>query len=135
MTWILPPSGNLDNHPEVLPLFVYGTLRVGGDEHSRLSHLIEGYTERALVRGELHHHTDGNWPVLTTGDRLVIGDIVPVRAGAELWDLLCSYELAWGYSLTWLPREDNSGRLLTCTWEWAYGTGPLIASGDWIKQN
>jgi gamma-glutamylcyclotransferase (GGCT)/AIG2-like uncharacterized protein YtfP len=133
MSWVSPPDQVAGEHPEKVPLFVYGTLRVGGESHSRLKTLLAGDAVRARVQGTLSVCSEGPWPLLIPGTEAVVGDVLPVRACRELWDVLGGWEVGWGYSLRWLPTLDNpESRVLACVWEWPHLVGATVPTGDWL---
>lgn len=66
----------MNDSPENLPLFVYGTLRPGEKNHRRY---LQGRIVRscpAVVRGRLFFVLDGGYPYLQPGDSTVKGDLV-----------------------------------------------------------
>jgi len=118
-----------------LPVFVYGTLRSGGRLHHLLvPHLIEG-PHPATTPGHIGVATAGEWPVLIEGDGVVKGELYVLRVTPESMNVLGVEELAWGYSLRWLPFDvpGFTGRAVVCTWEWSDGYTKIVDHGDWLR--
>lgn len=140
-----PPDFNLPDHPETLPLFVYGSLRPLGSDYHRIENLVTAQPSPGKISGTLHYSSDKSYPVLRKGTGIVTGDILVVKTGSELWDVLCCFELAWGYTLAWVDvlylehdRDSAStpigGKVLACVWDWDTGFSGRIISGDWFSQ-
>ena len=73
--------------------------------------------------------------MLLDGDGAVAGELYVVRVSPAALAVLGVEELAWGYSLRWLPFDvpGFAGRAVVCTWEWEEGFTELIGHGDWLK--
>ena len=137
MAWSRPPDQAAEDHPAVVPFFAYGTFRPGGASFHRVEDLLAGDPYPARVKGRLVVCSADHWPLLLPGEGTVVGDVLPMLAGVRLWDVLGDWEMAWGYSIRWVPllpgEEDGSaGRVLACVWEWPDYLGAEIPSGDWF---
>jgi gamma-glutamylcyclotransferase (GGCT)/AIG2-like uncharacterized protein YtfP len=120
---------------ELMPVFVYGTLRRGGSLHHLLApHIVEGPFP-ATTHGRLGAAAAGVWPVLLDGTGTVVGEVVVVRVSPESLAVLGVEELAWGYSLEWrlIETVGFTGRAVVCHWPWNDGFTSILEHGDWLK--
>ncbi|MFM7088047.1 MAG: gamma-glutamylcyclotransferase [Candidatus Paceibacterota bacterium] len=134
MNILLPASPN--EALELIPLFVYGTLRNGGDLHAQLMPYIRSGAVPATITGRLAKAAAGDWPVLleaSGSDQFVIGEVYLVDASSLL--LLLTEELLYGYSLTWakVRSEQGFGWAVVCNWPWTEGFDEVIPHGDWLR--
>lgn len=133
----VPCDQSRDEAPEVLALFVYGTLMSSGSEHKRIRKFAVGKPSWGSVPGSLFVSLFGDWPLLVPHPSgRVFGEAVPVVRVPELWRMLGDYEVAWGYELRWLPfLAEGAARgaaALTCVWPWHTQVGAAIPSGTWV---
>jgi gamma-glutamylcyclotransferase (GGCT)/AIG2-like uncharacterized protein YtfP len=149
--WLLPPDFNLPSHPEILPLFVYGSLRPTGSAFGLIKDLVVTHLPTMAVKGELYYSLDREYPVLriptSNSNSIVVGDVLFVKTVNKLWEVLCEFELGYGYSLTWVDLLNTSagtehltdsstflGKVLVCSWDWDSGFREKIQSGDWFTK-
>lgn len=123
---------------ETIPLFVYGTLRSGGDLHALLLPHVRSQCVPARIPGMLARASAGDWPVLLPGpagepERFVRGEVYLVEQ--EGLNVLTAEELLFGYSLEWreVATDDGVGFAITCTWPWMDGFEEVIEHGDWLR--
>ena len=138
-----PPARPIDavhGHRDVIEFLAYGTLRPGGSNFPRIASLIEGEPAPAWVRGHMFASTAGSWPLLEVrehGDDWVRGDLATAQPSHELWDLMGTLEVEWGYDLIWhsiyaSPGGPILGKALLCAWPWPKDRGERIPGGDWL---
>jgi gamma-glutamylcyclotransferase (GGCT)/AIG2-like uncharacterized protein YtfP len=118
-----------------VPLFVYGSLRPGGELWPDISdHVITSH--RATVAGRLHWHAGGEWPVLLPAasdtDR-VHGELLSLRPGVEVNRIIVDEEIRYGYDVRWMPARTADGELesLVFVWNRTEDVGNRIVSGDY----
>jgi gamma-glutamylcyclotransferase (GGCT)/AIG2-like uncharacterized protein YtfP len=136
VAWQQAPDQVAEEPPSVVPFFAYGTFRPEASSFFRIAPLVVGEAVPAAVQGRLVMAAAGKWPLLLPGDgeNEVRGEVLPLRADRHLWEVLGGWEVAWGYSLRWLPTvRGPAGRVLACVWEWRDNLGHPIRSGDWLS--
>ena len=131
-SWSTNPDFENEKHPASLPLFVYGSLRPKGERYDLIENLVVEEPLSSSVEGVLYYSHDRSYPVLVKGSKIVYGNTLVVKANKKLWKLLCSFELAWGYDLSWINLSSKTGKVLACTWPWDRYIGDEIVSGDWF---
>jgi gamma-glutamylcyclotransferase (GGCT)/AIG2-like uncharacterized protein YtfP len=127
--------------PEVLGVFVYGTLRPGGWNHgSWLAPLLDGPCRPARVEGLALHHHDGLPAVVPSPSSTVVGEVADLRRdryddGLALLDVLEG--TAAGHYRR-VPAATAAGERV---WVWVAGErlasaldgATLVPHGDWFR--
>ena len=126
------------NELPFIPLFVYGTLRVGGSLHHLISPHILEQIDNVNIFGSLHSSTQGLWPVVRAGgSERVYGSLFALEIDLEVMGSIFKEELLFGYDLAWNQIYDNEGneysKALVCTWESDEFLGDKISHGDWLE--
>ena len=133
------PADAVHGHRDVIEFFAYGTLRPGGSNFPRIEQWVDA-VEPAAVRGRMFASTAGAWPLLEVrehGSEWVHGDLLTTHPSPELWELLGTLELEWGYDLIWhpihaTPEGPSIGQAMLCAWPWPKDRGEPIPGGDWL---
>ncbi len=125
---------------DLIPLFVYGTLRRGHGLHDHIRYAAlpnDPVHFPALIEGELRYHDCMYYPVLTPGDRAVVGDFYMLPDCRALMDVLTMEHRA-GYTVTTrevLIQLHNGETVfrnaLVCLWERPAHFLPLVPGQDW----
>jgi len=121
-----------------IPLFVYGTLRLGGSLHHLIvPHILE-QVDNVYIFGRLHSSTQGLWPVVRAGGcEKVHGSLFALEIDLEVMASIFKEELLFGYDLAWNQIYESDGneysKALVCTWETDEFVGDKISHGDWLK--
>lgn len=119
--------------PATIPLFVYGSLRPGGDLWGAIEpHVVE--VAPATVAGRLYWHEGGEWPLLVTEHPgRVLGDLLQLRTGDAVNRVIVDEELLYGYDARWLTvtADDREIEALVLVWPRETELGPVIADGDY----
>lgn len=120
-----------------IPLFVYGTLRLGGSLHHLISPHILEQVDNVYIFGSLHSSTQGLWPVERSGGgEKVHGSLFALEIDSEVMVSIFKEELLFGYDLAWKQIYDADGneysKALVCTWESEEFLGEKIHHGDWL---
>lgn len=121
-----------------IPLFVYGSLRPGGELWGSIEpHVIEAVP--AIVPGRLVWHEGMQWPLLLA-DALfaetVRGDLLMLRPSDDVNRVIVDEEILYGYDVRWTtvltdPAGDATEvRALVFVWNRDDEIGPDIISGD-----
>lgn len=119
-----------------IPLFVYGSLRTGGELWDEIAPHVDR-SQRATVAGRLHWHAGGEWPVLlppgVPSDR-VHGELLWLRPGDEVNRVIVDEEIRYGYDVRWMPARTLDGEHESLVFVWNRGeeVGARIASGDFF---
>ena len=121
-----------------IPLFVYGTLRMGGALHHLIAPSILEQVDNVFIYGSLHSSTQGLWPVVRAGgEGKVYGSLYALEIDLEVMGSLFKEELLFGYDLAWNQIYDAEGReyskALVCTWESEEFLGEPIPHGNWLE--
>ncbi|MHC2999367.1 hypothetical protein OB08_09290 [Microbacterium sp. HJ5] len=101
------------------------------------AHVVE--SRAATVRGRLHWHAGGEWPLLLLdvdghgGAGMVRGELVWLTPGDEVNRVIVDEELLYGYDARWLPVTTDAGETeaLVLVWNRRDEVGPEIAGGDY----
>lgn len=123
-------------HAEI-PLFVYGSLRAGGELWSAIAPHVTS-SRSAQVAGRLHWHSGGEWPVLlppADGTDRVHGELLSLRPSDEVNRIIVDEEIRYGYDVRWMPARTPDGgdhEALVFVWNRAEDVGERIASGDYL---
>lgn len=123
---------------ESIPLFVYGSLRPGGDLWESIEpHVIEA--RPAIVPGRLVWHEGMQWPLLLPDAPLaetVRGDLLTLRPGDAVNRVIVDEEILYGYDVRWVTvlaapeGEAVEVRALVFVWNRDDQIGPDIIGGD-----
>ena len=121
-----------------IPLFVYGTLRLGGSLHHLIAPSILEQVDNVFIYGSLHSSTQGLWPVVRAGGKgKVHGSLFALEIDLEVMGSLFKEELLFGYDLAWNQIYDKEGneysKALVCTWESEEFLGEAIPHGNWLE--
>lgn len=128
-----------------IPVFVYGTLRTGQNNHQLIAPYVESISE-ASITGELYQLPYG-YPAVINGCGLVRGELIKFN---DLKAALCVMDILEGYRG---PGQNNhydrievsaqlpSGDALACLVyvypeerrSWLNATSSPIEGGDWIE--
>lgn len=123
-----------------IPLFVYGTLRIGGSLHHLIEPHIIKVVDDVFIYGDLYESSQGIWPVLKVGSRnKVKGTLVALTLSQDVMASIFEEELLFGYDITWQsifddnPEDDKYSEALVCTWDSEEFLGHQIEHGDWFS--
>lgn len=122
------------------PMFVYGTLRPGGQLHPMIHNVMVRRPAPASIGGfQLYANPSKTYPYMTAGlmDDEVQGDILIVEEGKEFHDVV-NMEVGAGYDLVIVPAVLSDGSIIDAIafvlpqecYAWL---GTRIRSGDWLK--
>jgi gamma-glutamylcyclotransferase (GGCT)/AIG2-like uncharacterized protein YtfP len=118
-----------------VPLFVYGSLRLGGALWSEIAEHVDE-VRPASVAGRLHWHAGGEWPLLVEGTGRVRGDLLALRPGEAVSRVIVDEELRYGYDARWLPVTLEDGaevEAIVLVWPRATELGAGIPTGDFLR--
>ena len=127
---------------EVLPVFVYGSLRPGAVGASGLlARATVGTAHLAHTTGRLCYHECEAYPVLDIyGDGTVCGDMLLVNRDSQAWRWVVDMEVRAGYvpEVVEVCAQQSSGewrRANALTFHWPHGTDGLrmVEGGDWHR--
>ena len=133
-------QGKPEKEIPFIPIFVYGTLRLGGSLHHLISQHILESIDGAFIYADLYESSQGIWPVAKIGSQnKVKGMLVALNLSSEVMISIFREEILFGYDLTWQPiYTGESGNhkhsdALVCTWNSNEFLGIQILDGDWLR--
>jgi gamma-glutamylcyclotransferase (GGCT)/AIG2-like uncharacterized protein YtfP len=123
--------------PDVIPLFVYGTLRPGGTLYDHYFDTDVVDSERACAAG-YSLRTTGWFPVMAPeAEEISFGDVLWVRKGMGLMAAI-RMELNAGYSLELVDVElagmTEPMPALSFIWHGNVADMPRVTFNDWMAQ-
>lgn len=126
----------LDNAPNIVPMFVYGTLRPGGRLHDWWIKDAVVDTEPAVVTGFSLRDLAGAYPLMVREvGQITHGDILWLdRNHPYVYDTI-QMELETGYTLDMIEADVNAAvpiPVLAFIWTGDGGGLPRVPSNDWI---
>jgi gamma-glutamylcyclotransferase (GGCT)/AIG2-like uncharacterized protein YtfP len=126
---------------KLVPVFVYGTLRINGVLHRWIEPAIHFAIPNCTTPGQMHFAALGGqelpYPAVrfnATGEWLVKGDVLYCERGEAL-DATASMELSSGYRLKVIECTRPDGvKLPAYSFEWEpVEIGQLIPEGEWTE--
>lgn len=127
----------MDNTSHLIPVFVYGTLRVGGGLHGMIEEDVVYGPIQATVKGSLYSNTSFSYPYyVEEGDTDVVGEVFFVRRGIG-FNQVAAMEIGAGYDMKVIAVNTGTGFLNVVAFplapRWKSLLGAPIRSGDWIE--
>lgn len=121
---------------EPVPVFVYGTLRVGEGNYSWCADAVVEVREDCTTQGRIYDH---GYPVAKFDEQGTIkGDVLWFDPTHRAYERVCRMEFGAGYGMVEIKAEDSeTGEVIPC-WGFHYmhmPRGALIESGDWRESD
>lgn len=123
-----------DQMGDLIPVFVYGTLRVGHGNHSWAIEAVRHYVTDVTAEGAIYFVGPyGGYPVAKFDEPgTILGDILWMDAGHPTYREVVRMEIGAGYELRTVAVSTDEGEVKCQAFHYIRRPGgPQIPSGDW----
>lgn len=122
---------------ELVPMFVYGTLRIGEGNYQWAGMDVVDELRNVTVPGDLYYFRQGAaFPVANLdGGGIIKGDVLYYELDSECLQDVVQMEVGAGYELRETTATHPDGTtFFVVAWHYPWElTGPKIDDGDWIR--
>lgn len=126
-----------DNLSDLIPVFVYGTLRVGHGNFTWAADAVVYVLPDCTAEGRIYFvHHGGGYPVAKFDEvGTILGDILWFDPKHPEYESVVSMEIGAGYELRQVSVTTPEGDTMDCqTFHYRHKPGgPRIEDGDWAK--
>ncbi len=121
---------------KLIPLFVYGTLRIGEGNYRWASMDVVEEIPNVTIRGDLYFFSPrASFPVAKLdGQGAIKGDILFYEPDSRCFEDVCEMELHAGYEMRQTWAKVNGSMEPVVAWHYIHDPrGEKIEDGDWIR--
>jgi gamma-glutamylcyclotransferase (GGCT)/AIG2-like uncharacterized protein YtfP len=132
------PTKQREGGDPLIPVFVYGTLRVGQYNFGVVRKAVRDIAENCIASGSIYFYGGRRGYPIAKFDEVgdILGDVLWCDPSHPGYDRMMRMELGAGYESREISVRKPDGDVIECIAFHYIGTpkGEWIQSGDWVKE-
>lgn len=127
-----------DQLGDLVPVFVYGTLRVGQGNFRWACEAVRSYIRDCTAEGRIYFvHDRWGYPVAKLDETgTILGDVLWMDNRHPTYDEVYRMEISAGYEIRTVPVQTPDGELKCLAFHYIdKPRGVWIESGDWARES